>query len=155
MIGCGKDRLDFAPQAEPNDSYSFKVTPAIAYSTAMQYNLINVTKQAAIDEYGAYTFMMKGKDEAKQADVYITGRVKGYDASYINIAIKENGETTFYKDCNNFYCLADTASNAKGSYLQLSDFNNCLTTTLDSDRAMNIITFSSQLNPMTFYLKKD
>jgi hypothetical protein len=160
LSGCtGKKDLDFAPSVDPKATYSFKLSPPSG-SGAQQYLLTGITQVAAktnpeADTWDYCTFMLKGKDKATQAEVYITGKTNTYDA-YINIVVTQGGNTTFYKDCNSFRCQVDTGTDTRGKFVRLSNFTSpCVTTTLDSERRMDIIQYYAQLNPLTFYIQED
>ena len=158
LISCQTDEaFDFAPPMDPAATYRFSITPASG-SGSRVFNLTEITQVASKVPGTAgnqfYTFMLKGKHKATEADVVISGRTRTYD-SYLNIAVTENGQTTFYKDCNNFSCQTDTASNSRGKYLKIINVGSqCITTTLASERSMTIVTQQVQLDPMMFYIQE-
>ena len=155
--GCKtEDPLDFAPPIDPNATYSFSLTDPTGSGTTV-YTVTGLTQQATQREGSGdnmfYTFMLKGKEKATQADVYITGNTNTYD-SYLNIAIGQGTSTTFYKDCNNFNCQLDNGSDSRGAFIRLSNFTSqCVTTTLASERSMTIVQYNAKLNPLTFYIQ--
>ena len=160
LSGCsGNKDLDFAPAVDPKATYSFRLGPPGGAGT-LQYQLTGISQYAAKTnpESGTWeycTFMLKGKDKNTQAEVYITGKTNTYDA-YINIAVTQGGKTTFYKDCNSFHCQVETGADSRGKFVRLSNFSSpCVTTTLDSERRMDIIQFYAQLNPITLYIQED
>ena len=156
LFACRTDELDFAPIVIENSTYNFNITHRNSNST-VRYNLIDVkhySTERINGDYQGYVFMMSGKDKNTQADVHITGDVWNRDLT-INVAIIDNGVTTFYKNCNNFRCEPNTIDSSSGRILKLSNFGfACLTTTLSGSGSMNNEVFLPQFNTMTFSLTK-
>jgi len=160
LLGCStKNDLDFTPATvDATATYALKINNATGQSVG-QYNLVNITQQIAknqgSDTYDYSTFVLRGKDKTTQADVYIVGRTSQSE-SYINITISQGGSIQFYKDCNNLSCSVVSGSNATGKYVRVTNFSSsCFTTTLDSDRRIDIVQFSIVLNPLTFYIPEN
>lgn len=158
ITGCTSDELDFAPKSDPAATYTFSITPQ--QQSKITYNLTEITQQASKDSGSgtkdSYTFMLKGKDKNTQAIVVISGRNYNGNDTYLNIAVTLGGSTTFYKDCNQFVSPIEKGSDSFGPFIRLAGSPaTCITTTLDSDRTMNLQTFSLSFNPLTFYTQED
>lgn len=158
LAGCSSDKLDFAPKTDPAATYAFSITPQ--QKSKITYNLTEITQQASKDDGSGsqenYTFLLKGIDKNLQASVVISGRAGGSSHSNLNIAITQNGSTTFYKDCNNLILPVEKGENDSGKFIRFAgNAATCITTTLDSERAMNIEASSLSFNQLTFYTPED
>lgn len=156
LFACSTDELDFVPPANPQATYNFSISQG---NSSRQYSLVEVTQFASqsgnVDSWEYFAFLLKGKDRESGAEVHITGQTFSQEIN-LNIAVTERGSTTFYKDCNSFNGNIYTGEDATGKFVQLKDFySGCLTTTLDSERRIDITTFNANLSPMTFYISEE